>query len=435
MFLAINFCMSQKVEKPVLSGQRIKTRKRGKVISPNEKERYDPIGFRDAIISGLDKCSNDFEAISRYLDSAGNKLDYRRYGECLFDILIAGGILVPGGTLSQEGDGPPKTDACIFNTPDEINMEIMKSWEQVFIKLMRHKYLEKIFQDEIKKILMFVKYFQPSDRKKLSVMLYIWIANASVPFSAVLVLNNSHLVKDHLALDFLIDMFKSWRQERGGNSLYSAIKKSNIESHLMSFIPDTKQSQQYFRNAFQDNGLEEILKLYNDQYQQQAKKELQVLLADSLAENKQQREIINEIKDVAVKENIQEHETVCIIWATVMDIPEWSKKEELVTEQAVRHLKYYTNLFSAFTQSARAELSLLLKVQDYCYSNMTFMKAFQKIIMLFYKTDVISEQSILKWYKQDYNVKGKMMFVEQMKEFIDWLQNAEEESDSEGESD
>lgn len=59
----------------------------------DEKERYDPTGFRDAIISGIDKCSNDFEAISRFLDSAGNKLDYRRYGECLFDILIAGGIL------------------------------------------------------------------------------------------------------------------------------------------------------------------------------------------------------------------------------------------------------------------------------------------------------------------------------------------------------
>lgn len=59
----------------------------------DEKERYDPVGFRDAIISGLDKCANDFEAISRYLDGAGNKLDYRRYGESLFDILIAGGIL------------------------------------------------------------------------------------------------------------------------------------------------------------------------------------------------------------------------------------------------------------------------------------------------------------------------------------------------------
>lgn len=59
----------------------------------DEKERYDPVGFRDAIISGLDQCTDSFEAISRFLDGAGNKQDYRRYGESLFDILIAGGIL------------------------------------------------------------------------------------------------------------------------------------------------------------------------------------------------------------------------------------------------------------------------------------------------------------------------------------------------------
>lgn len=421
--------MSQKVEKPVLSGQRIKTRKR------DEKERYDPVGFRDAIISGLDKCANDFEAISRFLDGAGNKLDYRRYGENLFDILIAGGILVPGGTLLPEGE-TCKTEACIFNSPDEINLDMMKNWEQVFIKLMRrYKYLEKIFQEEIKKILLYVKYFQPVDRKKLSLMMFLWISNGSLPFSSVLTLNNSHLVKDHLALDFLIDIFKWWRQEKGVSSLHSAIKKSNIESHLMTFVPDNKQSHTYFRTAFEENGLDEILKLYHDQHQLQAKKELQTLLSDGLAENKALRDIIAELREYATKENIQEHETVCIIWTTIMALPEWNKKEELVTDQAVRHLKQYTSLFSAFAQNARSELSLLLKVQEYCYSNMTFMRAFQKIIMLFYKTDVISEQVILKWYKQDFNVKGKMMFVDQMKKFIEWLQNAEEESDSDGSSD
>lgn len=280
---------------------------------------------------------------------------------------------------------------------------------------------------------MFVKYFTPADRKKLSVTVYMWISNGSIPFNAILVLSTlPHLVKDHLALDFLIDVFKYWRQDKGVNSLYSAIKKSNIESHLMSFVPDTKQSQVYFRTAFQENGLDEILKLYNDQHQQLAKKELQVTLADSLAENKQQRDIIAELREITLKEHIQEHETICIIWTTVMDIPEWSKKEELVTDQAVRHLKQYTNLFKAFATSARGELSLLLKVQEYCYSNMTFMRAFQKIIMLFYKTDVISEEVILKWYKQDYSVKGKMMFVDQMKQFVEWLQNAEEETDSDG---
>lgn len=79
--------MSQKTERPVLSGQRIKTRKR------DEREKYDPTGFRDAVIAGLEKTEGDLEQISKYLDIAGNKLDYRRYGEVLFDILIAGGLL------------------------------------------------------------------------------------------------------------------------------------------------------------------------------------------------------------------------------------------------------------------------------------------------------------------------------------------------------
>nr|CAH7717287.1 unnamed protein product [Callosobruchus chinensis] len=82
-----NFCMSQKVEKPVLSGQRIKTRKR------DEKERYDPTGFRDAIISDSINVLMILKQFHVIWTVQAIKLDYRRYGECLFDILIAGGIL------------------------------------------------------------------------------------------------------------------------------------------------------------------------------------------------------------------------------------------------------------------------------------------------------------------------------------------------------
>lgn len=155
----------------------------------------------------------------------------------------------------------------------------------------------------------------------------LWIANGNVPFSAVLVLNNTHLVKDHLSLDFLIEVFKWWRKDKGVTSLYSAIKKSQIESHLMTFVPDSKQSQAYFRTAFQENGLEEILKLYNDQQQLQAKKELQQLLADGLAEGRQQRDILTEMREFANRESIPDHETVAIVWSTVMSLPEWNKKE------------------------------------------------------------------------------------------------------------
>lgn len=46
---------------------------------------------------------------------------------------------------------------------------------------------------------------------------------------------------------------------------------------------------------------------------------------------------------------------------------------------------------------------------------------------------IVSEESVLKWYKDGHSQKGKMHFLEQMKKFIEWLQNAEEESDSEEE--
>lgn len=48
------------------------------------------------------------------------------------------------------------------------------------------------------------------------------------------------------------------------------------------------------------------------------------------------------------------------------------------------------------------------------------------IFFSFIAEEVISEEVILKWYRDGHTVKGKMMFLEQMKKFVEWLQNAEE---------
>lgn len=46
--------------------------------------------------------------------------------------------------------------------------------------------------------------------------------------------------------------------------------------------------------------------------------------------------------------------------------------------------------------------------------------------MLSFTANVVSEDAILKWFKDGHSQKGKMHFLEQMKKFIEWLQNAEE---------
>ena len=150
----------------------------------------------------------DLDAISKWLDIAGNKLDYRRYGEvlisdslsfsirtllqALLEILIAGGLLAPGGSIQQDGDkGPVSTSACIFQVwiticpilllvctlkmQDANDLARIKQWDNVIIKLMRrYKYLEKMLSEEMKKILVYLRGFTEQHRTRLAQITAIW---------------------------------------------------------------------------------------------------------------------------------------------------------------------------------------------------------------------------------------------------------------------
>jgi len=419
--------MSQKTEKPVLSGQRIKTRKR------DEKEKLDVTGFRDQLLQGLIEAGTDLDAVSKFLDGAGGtKLDYRRYGETLFDVLIAGGILGPNGVTPAEGG--KLAPACCFAAENSI--EALRAYEQVLLKLMRRfKYLEKMFEEEMRKVYTYMKRFTDEERVKLARMTALWICNGSLPPSALQVIAVEHLVKDNVALDFILEVFITWRDEKGVSNIVSALKKSGLEAKMMEFFPPNKRTPEYFNSVFQEKGLAELVRLQKNQASQEMKKDLQKFVIEVMDEGKSAKDIITEVKDYSVKNNLPEHEIVSILWGVLMSSVEWNKKEELVAEQALKHIKSYTSLLGAFCTTPKAELTLMLRIQEFCYDNMNFMKVFQKIILLLYKNDVLSEDSIMKWYKEAHSAKGKSVFLEQMKKFIEWLQSAEEESGESGEED
>jgi len=59
------------------------------------------------------------------------------------------------------------------------------------VQLMRrYRYLEKRFEEEMKKILVFIKGFSESVRIKLARMTALWISNGSVPPTVLQVLAN-----------------------------------------------------------------------------------------------------------------------------------------------------------------------------------------------------------------------------------------------------
>lgn len=300
--------MSQKAPLPSLTGHRLKTRKR------DEKKQYDPIGFRDAILEGLEATGNDLEAVSKFLDVSGSKLDYRRYGVNLIEILIAGGLLAPGGIILQEGENANRTSICLFGQAD--SMEKVKAFEQVFVKLMRrYKYLEKMHEEEMSKILVYLKGFTDDERLRLAQITALWLASGQIPASTLRVLINEHQVKDGLALKFFLDTLITLKGEKGGSAVSVVIKKSGLESRLMEFFPPTNQQQteENFVKTFNEKNLGEVVTFRKQHAAAENRNAVLKMIKEAIHEEKTPKEIIIELKDSVAKNNISEQDTLIMV--------------------------------------------------------------------------------------------------------------------------
>jgi len=417
--------MSQKQQKPTLSGQRIKTRKR------DEKEKFDPGTFADQIIAGLNE-ADDLESASKYLVATGSKLNYRTYAEPLLDILIAGGQLAPGGSIVGHSGTKATSSICLFKCTDGI--ESVRNTMQLFSRVIRqYKYLEKSLDEEMRKVMLFLKGFNEDQRTCLAKAIAVFLNCNMITPGVLAGLIHDHLVKEGIGLELATKFFDTWLVDldKDINSLVSILKKAEIDGKLLQLFPANKRSEEAFEQYFRDKGLTQIVDFQRSQYNVVMRRELKEKLKEMIEMEGSPKEITSLCKEYKEKHGLMDFEICLQIWKTVMASVEWNKKEELVADQALKHLKSYASVFTEFTNTQKAELLLMQRVQDYCYDNMNFMKVFQKIILLFYRMDVLSEDSIIKWYKDGHTTKGKSVFLQQMAKMVDWLQNAEEESSEE----
>ena len=199
----------------------------------DEKEKFDATAFRDSIFAGINESSGDLESLSKFLDISGNKLDYRRYGEPLFDILIAGGLLAPGGNIVDDPTGDQtRTEHSVFGRDGDD--ESIKAFAQVITKLIRrYKYLEKTLEEDLKKIVVFLKAFSFEEREKLAKFCAILLSGGQINTYILSAALQDHLVKDGIASEFLINVLKVWQAEKDANQVWTALRKSNLDSKIL----------------------------------------------------------------------------------------------------------------------------------------------------------------------------------------------------------
>ncbi|CAO1635765.1 unnamed protein product [Parajaminaea phylloscopi] len=411
---------------PTLAGTRIRQRK-GVAKS---QAKFEPEAFRDALFQHLESASSptDWEGYATALDKAGNTLEYRKYADQLFDILIAGGILAPGG--AYEDEQAPLSPFAIFNAPDA-KVTSVKPYVSVIEKVIRrYKFLQKPLEETtLVGILQYIGRFDAEQRAKLATATALFIQSGLAGAQVLQVLQKDHLVKDDVSLSFIDEVFRAYLVEQGIDTLGSALRKGGIRDPLL-FFPQQKRSQPgVVSTHFKTAGLPQVA----DYWQKRANKDARDSVLARLAEMRSDEAVSNEdlvefLKEERAKTGLAMEDFVPIVFEGLTRPIQWSTRADQVEAQAVKEVRDVTSVLEPFTPSPKAQIALINKVQLFCYEEQRVMKSFANILKVLYNDDVISDQAILYWASKGARQDGKETFLKLAAPLVKFL---EEQSDDE----
>ncbi|KAI9029009.1 armadillo-type protein [Phycomyces nitens] len=411
--------------KPALNGARIKQRKGVQ----KAQAKHEPEIFRDQVLKLLETAKpGNLEDISLKLDAGGNTLEYRKYNDSLFEILITGGILEPGGIINDDAERCPFS---IFGCADD-NTSI-KNAVDVFNKLIRrYKYLTRSFEETLKNILQYINRWQPAENHKLAVATGYFVTIQLGSLSVLKVLFKDYLVKDGLSLEFATTVFRTILSVQTIEQLGKSLINSGLDSKLIELFPPNKREDECLVRHFEAEDMKPLVEFHQRNQKNSKKDELAYKLKEMLQSEAGVAEVIAYVKQSSKDAGLVESEIIQIIWVAILSTLDLiNARPDQVEAQTFRALNEWSKLMEAFATSPKTEIVLLQKAQLTCYEDAKFTKFFRQIVQLLYKNDVLSDNAILYWADKAHKPQGKTMFIKQMEPFVQWLKDNEDSSEEE----
>lgn len=131
-------------------------------------------------------------------------------------------------------------------------------------------------------------------------------------------------------------------------------------------------------------------------------------------------DVISSLSSLKAKRSIEDDEAVDAIFTYL-----YGTCEDL--KSILKNTKTHTKLLQALLKEESSQVIFLLKLEDYILKNSSFISKTASILKkCFYDTDLVTEEAIFKWDAKpadDQRVRAKAQPM------IEWLKNAEEESD------
>jgi hypothetical protein len=293
----------------------------------------------------------------------------------------------------------------------------------------------KNLENTVKKLLQLLEHYGAAERDKIALVIaQVFIQRLGVPPENVFgVLLNDVIVAKGTALAFVTALFRGWLKDSTLDELMGVLRRGRVEDRLLEFFPQQRRTPDAFAAHFTAEGLSELVAYSRKRFADARAKELKDALTEHIAEGGSVADALELVKTKRAKDGgVPEAELVCALWDSVLASVETGGKSSVqVAQAAVKAVRTWAKLLSSGVASKKGEMELLNRVQTTCYDDPALLKTFPEAVRHLYDKDVISEETVLSWYKRGTNPKGRAVFVKELEKFVQWLQEAEEESEEE----
>ncbi|KAI0087999.1 eukaryotic translation initiation factor 5C [Irpex rosettiformis] len=419
----------QAAAKPSLQGVRIKARK-GAVKA---HAKHEPSVFRDQLYKHLEGVSkDDFEGYTNKLVQAGSTLEYLKYADALFEILVVGGLLQPGGSYLD--DGAPPSPFSIFNAKEPVEVADVKQYVDVLNKLIRrYKYLQRPLEERsLPALLQYINRWTDAQREKFAVATGIMMAQGLAQAGCILALTKDHLIKNDVSVEIITLIFRAYLAEQSMDHLSTALRKGGVKD-LLAFFPPNKRQDKYVDEHFRKAGLPQVADWWTKKQYAALKETIIAAIKDSLNNDEPHGEVVAAIKARQTERPLPDTELVQCIWQGLISSVEWSARQDQNDALAIREVGNFADILEPFCNGAKTEVALINAVQVYSYEDTRIIKAFPQILKVLYNKDCISDQAIIYWHQKGAKAQGKQHFLNATQALVKFLQEQDDSDEEEDE--
>ncbi|KAF9461257.1 hypothetical protein BDZ94DRAFT_1221547 [Collybia nuda] len=408
--------------KPSLQGVRIKARK-GAVKA---QAKHEPTVFRDQLYKHLETVPDgDFDSFATKLVQAGSQLEFLKYADCLFEIILVGGLIQPGG--SYVDDNAAVSPFTIFNAKEPIEVDDIKKYIEVLSKLIRrYKYLQKPLEElALPGLLQYINRWSSAQKDKLSIAVGLLISQGLANASCLQSLTKDHLVKNDVSVNVITLIFRAYLIDQSMEHLSATLKRGGVKD-LLAFFPVNKREGKALEEHFKKENLPQVAEWWAKKQYVVVKEGLVRELTELCEREDAPEQIITTIKQRQEETPLPEAELVQCIWQGLMKSVDWSARPDQIEGLALREVGKYAPILEPFCNSAKTEVALINVVQVYCYEDTRIIKAFPQILKVLYNKDCISDQAIIYWHQKGSKPQGRQHFLKNTEPLVKFLQEQEE---------